>query len=76
MLGCVLPAACVASFARDFVGYVKACLLAVLDCTKAAPGKCSAALAFNITASYAKSGQSLRWRSAWWPDRCAPCGFA
>ncbi len=38
MLWCVLPAVCVASFARDFVGYVKACLLAVLDCTQAAPG--------------------------------------
>ena len=31
---------------------------------------------FNITRHSAKLRQSLRWRSAWWRNRCAPCGFA
>ena len=34
----VLPAACAASFARGSVGYLKAGLLAVLDCTQAGRG--------------------------------------
>ncbi|MHB1358119.1 MAG: hypothetical protein ACYCWC_00895 [Rhodocyclaceae bacterium] len=33
-----LPAVCAASFARGFVGYLKAGLLAVLDCTQAGRG--------------------------------------
>lgn len=37
--GCILPAACAVSFAHGFVGYVKAGLLAALDCTLPGWGK-------------------------------------
>lgn len=52
--GCsrVLPAAYAASFARGFAGYLKAVLLAVLDCTQAGWGVNRKRL--NITADYPK----------------------